>query len=79
MPLQPGERKTVKVRLNTEQFGFYTNEGQRQWNIRPGTYTVKVAASSTDIRLQKQITLKGDPVSKPLRDRYFSEATVAEL
>ncbi len=79
VPLQPGERKTVKVRLNTEQFGFYTNEGQRQWNIRPGTYTVKVAASSTDIRLQKQITLKGDPVSKPLRDRYFSEATVAEL
>ena len=79
VPLQPGERKTVKVRLNTEQFGFYTNEGQRQWNIRPGTYTVKVAASSTDIRLQKQVTLKGDPVSKPLRDRYFSEATVAEL
>ena len=79
VPLQPGERKTVKVRLNTEQFGFYTNEGQRQWNIRPGTYTVKVAASSTDIRLQKQITLKGDPVSKPLRDRYFSEATIAEL
>ena len=79
VPLQPGERKTVKVRLNTEQFGFYTNEGQRQWNIRPGTYTVKVAASSTDIRLQKQVTLKGNPVSKPLRDRYFSEATIAEL
>ncbi len=79
VPLQPGERKTVKVRLNTEQFGFYTNEGQRQWNIRPGTYTIKVAASSTDIRLQKQVTLKGDPVSKTLRDRYFSEATIAEL
>ena len=77
--LQPGESKTVKVRLNTEQFGFYTNEGQRQWNIRPGIYTVKVAASSADIRLQKQITLKGDPIVKPLRDRYFSEATVAEL
>ena len=77
--LQPGEIKTVKVRLNTEQFGFYTNEGQRQWNIRPGIYTVKVAASSADIRLQKQITLKGDPIVKPLRDRYFSEATVAEL
>ena len=79
VPLQPGEHKTVKVRLNTEQFGYYTNEGQRQWNICPGTYAVKVAASSTDIRLQKQVTLKGDPVSKPLRDRYFSEATVAEL
>ena len=76
VPLQPGERKTVKVRLNTEQFGYYTNEGQRQWNICPGTYAVKVAASSTDIRLQKQVTLKGDPVAKPLRDRYFSEATV---
>ena len=76
VPLQPGEHKTVKVRLNTEQFGYYTNEGQRQWNICPGTYAVKVAASSTDIRLQKLVTLKGDPIAKPLRDRYFSEATV---
>ena len=73
--LQPGETKTVKVKLYTEQFGFYQ---QRQWNIRPGTFIVKIGASSTDIKLQQEITLKGKPVSKPLREFYFSESMVAE-
>ena len=74
--LQPGEIKTVKVKLYTEQFGFYSHEGQRQWNVIPGDYLVKVGASSTDIKLQKQITLKGEPIVKPLREYYFSESTI---
>ncbi|MBR5836683.1 MAG: glycoside hydrolase family 3 C-terminal domain-containing protein [Bacteroidales bacterium] len=74
--LDPGETKTVTVKLYTEQFGYYTNDGVRQWNIAPGTYEVKVGASSTDIRLSGNLTLKGKHVSKPLRDYYFSEATV---
>ena len=73
--LQPGETKTVKVKLYTEQFGFYQ---QRQWNIQPGTFIVKIGASSTDIKLQQEITLKGKPVSKPLREFYFSESVVTE-
>ncbi len=74
--LEPGETKTVKVKLYTEQFGFYTNEGKRQWNVRPGTFVVKVGASSADIKLQEKITLKGKAISKPLREYYFSESTV---
>ena len=74
--LKPGESKTVKVKLNTEQFGFYSNEGQRQWNIRPGKFIVKVGASSADIKLQETVTLKGEHVIKPLRDYYFSESTI---
>ena len=74
--LQPGETKTVKVKLYTEQFGYYTNDGVRQWNIAPGTFEVKVGASSADIRLSDKITLKGKHVQKPLRDYYFSEVTV---
>ena len=70
--LQPGETKTVKVKLWTEQFGYYSNQGQRQWNIQPGTFVVKIGASSTDIKLQENITLKGEPVVKPIRDHYFS-------
>ena len=76
IPLQPGERKTVRVKLYVEQFGYYSNTGQRQWNIAPGTYTVKVGASSADIKLSENVTLKGAPVSKPLREFYFSETTV---
>ena len=70
--LQPGETKTVKVKLWTEQFGYYSNEGKRQWNIQPGTFVIKVGASSTDIKLQEEVTLKGEPVVKPIRDHYLS-------
>ena len=74
--LQPGETKTVKVKLYTEQFGYYTNNGQPQWNVSPGTYIVKVGASSVDIRLQQQVELTGQTSIKPLRVHYFSESTV---
>ena len=75
--LQPGESKTVRVKLYTEQFGYYTNEdGKRQWNIAPGKFVVKVGASSADMRLQQQVELVGKHVSKPLRDFYFSETTI---
>ena len=74
--LNPGETKTVKVKLYTEQFGFYSHDSQRQWNIKPGTFVVKVGASSADIKLQKEVTIKGEPVSKPLREFYFSESAV---
>ena len=74
--LEPGETRTVRVKLYTEQFGYYSNEGTRQWNIAPGTFTVKVGASSRDIRLSGEVTLKGRKVVKPLRDHYFSESTV---
>jgi beta-glucosidase len=73
--LEPGETKTVKVKLYIEQFGFYSHQDKRQWNIAPGQYEVKVGASSEDIRLKQVVTLKGEPVVKPLRDHYFSEAT----
>ena len=74
--LDAGQTKTVKVKLYTEQFGFYTNDGKRLWIVRPGSFIVKVGASSQDIRLQQQVTLSGDLVSKPLREFYFSESTV---
>ena len=74
--LKPGETKTVKVKLHIEQFGYYTNDGTRQWNIAPGTYEVKIGASSADIRLSDRVTLKGKHVQKPLRDYYFSEVSV---
>jgi len=69
--LQPGETKTVTVKLYTEQFGFYSHEGKRQWNIAPGDYVIKVGASSEDIRLEEKVTLKGEAVAKDIREKYF--------
>ena len=65
----------MKVKLYTDQFGFYSHQDKRQWNIAPGQFEVKVGASSEDIRLKQVVTLKGEPVVKTLRDHYFSEAT----
>lgn len=74
--LNPGQTRKVKVKLHVEQLGYYSNEGQRQWNIAPGEFILKVGASSQDIRLSQQVSLKGEKVVKPLRDYYFSESTV---
>ena len=73
--LQPGEQKNVHVKLYTEQFGYYSHEGQRQWNIHPGQFIIKVGSSSADIKLQKTVTLTGKPIVKPLREYYFSETS----
>ena len=77
--LEPGQTKTVTTRLYVEQFGFYSHANNvRQWNIEPGTYIVKVGASSADIRLQQEVILRGKAVNKPLRDHYFSESIVSQ-
>lgn len=75
--LEPGQSMTVRAQLFLDQFGYYANiDGVRSWNIAPGTYTVKIAQSSTDIRLMTDVTLTGTAVSKPIRDNYFSLWTI---
>ena len=77
--LEPGQTKTVTTRLYVEQFGFYSHANNvRQWNIEPSTFIVKVGASSTDIRLQQEVILRGKAVNKPLREHYFSESIVSQ-
>lgn len=75
--LAKGETRTVKMKVYTELLGYYTNEGgKRQWNIAPGDFTIKMGASSTDIRISTDITLSGKAVAKTIRDYYFSESTI---
>ena len=73
--LKPGESKKVSVKMYTEQLGSYSNEGQRKWNILPGSYIIKIGASSQDIRLEQSVVLKGEPVQKPFREFYLSESS----
>ena len=72
--LQPGEIKDVQIVLNTEQFGYYSNDGKRQWTVSPGEYCIKVGASSTDIRLEKTVNLTGEPSVKLIRNFYLSDS-----
>ena len=74
--LRAGQRKAVRMKLYTEQLGYYSHDSLRHWNIAPGQFVVKVGSSSTDIRMQETVTLKGDLVQKPLREYYFSEVKV---
>ncbi len=74
--LRPGESRTVNMKLYVEQFGYYSHEAERQWNIRPGKYLVRIGGSSEDVRLQATVSLNGDLVSKPIREFYFSESNL---
>ena len=75
--LEPRQSKTVRVKLYTEQLGYYSREGkERCWNVLPGKYIVKIGASSADIRLEDQLTLIGDSIHKPMREQYFSDITI---
>lgn len=68
--LKPSETRHLEFLMSPQQFGYYAN---KQWNIDPGTYVLKVGASSTDIRLNAEVTLTGEKQEMPLRTVYFSE------
>ncbi|MBO5813643.1 MAG: glycoside hydrolase family 3 C-terminal domain-containing protein [Alistipes sp.] len=55
--LQPGETKSLSVRLGDEAFRFY-DPILREWVVEPGTFTVHVGASSADIRLKGQLKVE---------------------
>lgn len=67
--LQPGETKSLSFTLSSQQLGHYD---VGQWVIEPGKFQVKIGASSADIRLCSDITLKGEKVVMPLRSQIFS-------
>jgi beta-glucosidase len=56
--LEPGERKTVEIKLCAEAFEFFDMD-IREWASEPGEFRVLVGASATDIRLEGSFTLLG--------------------
>jgi beta-glucosidase len=55
--LQPGETKSITHKLDREAWGFYEERGAH-WVAESGSFKICVAASSTDIRLSGDATLK---------------------
>ena len=62
--LQPGESKRVTLPLDQRSFAFF-NTGRRLWDAEPSTYDILIGASSQDIRLSGQLTLKSELDSQP--------------
>ncbi len=55
--LDPGESKTVTVKLNKKAFSFW-NPDKKKWVVENGSFVVHVGASSRNIRLTKEIKLQ---------------------
>lgn len=60
--LSPGETRTVTFRLDDRAFAYY-DQKSADWIIENGIYTVMAAASSTDIRLTKTLSLSSKVTS----------------
>jgi len=57
--LDPGESRTVTLRLDRRAFAYYDIE-QADWAVAPGTYTVQIGNSATEIVAEASLSLPGD-------------------
>jgi beta-glucosidase len=73
--LAPGETKTVRFTLGKQAFSYYEPK-IKDWRVETGTYTVEVAASSRDIRLNDTVEVKSTAVIPVSFTRY---ATIGQL
>ncbi len=55
--LQPGETKSVSVRLDFRAFAYF-HPGYRQWITEDGQFDLLIGASSADIRCTQTVTLQ---------------------
>ncbi|HEU0242607.1 MAG TPA: glycoside hydrolase family 3 N-terminal domain-containing protein [Candidatus Limnocylindrales bacterium] len=72
--LEPGERRTVSFGLSTEQLCYVGADLRRV--VEPGRVSVQVGASSTDLPLAAELTLRGPVVELVERRRYLTTTTV---
>jgi len=55
--LAPGETRTVKFKLNSEHLSLLNRHLERV--VEPGTFEVRIGASSADIRLKTTFEVSG--------------------
>lgn len=57
--LQPDEQSTVTIQISSADFAYF-DQGMNHPNIEPGQYTLRIGASSRDIRQTLELTIE-DP------------------
>jgi len=55
--LNPGETKTVNMKLRPRDFAFW-DVTTNNWKVEPGKFDVQVGSSSRDIKLSQHIDIK---------------------
>ncbi|GHV70958.1 glycosyl hydrolase [Spirochaetia bacterium] len=76
--LQPGETKKVTFKLDDRSFAYY-NVPAKDWAVETGSYLIEVGASSRDIRLSADISVKGDGKEALLADLQNKAAAYYNL
>ena len=62
--LAPGESKRVTIELGDKAFRYFNVE-TNAWEVEGGTYEVRVAASSEDVRLTGTVEISGSGAKNP--------------
>lgn len=62
--LEAGGSKSFQIELDEHAFAFYHVKEQR-WVVEAGEYEIRVGASSRDIRLATQVSVKGEAFENP--------------
>ncbi len=73
--LEPGEEKTVEMKLNKRSFAWYSTD-LNDWYAATGNYDIIAAASSQDIRLCKTVHVTS---SQSLPMHIHMNTTISEL
>ncbi len=69
--LQPGEEKEVSIALNDRSFAVWSI-AENRWVVEPGSYELRIGASSRDIRLTAEICRQGLAVENPYKGERFA-------
>lgn len=76
--LNPGESETVQFTLDARALSsFYTD--REAWVADPGTYVVKIGASSEDIKAMKNFSLAGEIVVTKVHNVLTPDRAIKEL
>jgi len=59
--LEPGESREVAFTLDDRSFAIWSDG----WRVCGGTYTIRIGASSRDIRLEQRIEIAGEEIPAP--------------
>ena len=62
--LAPGESRTVSIALDDKAFRYWNVKTDR-WEVEGGSYQLRVGASSADIRLTAEVSVKGTNAPDP--------------
>ena len=79
--LAPGEEKEVSIPLNGRSFALWSIE-ENDWVIEPGSYELRIGASSREIRLSARVRKSGDEIVNPYCAEAFApyyEALVQDI